>query len=786
MRKNRLMSVFLPNRRLDHTEAAMRHRAFNALTLCLFSVSSLMLIFFVLAGYSLSFIVQVVPWVYPLFVLVLAGRVLIKNVRYEEGFFSVIFLVSVVTPLMTVPVQGVAPYGMMLLLVALVRLLQPRYKAYWLTLLAIISMGSQFRHLTAPEQAVAFRFMLGAVAFFLLFDYALITRRLSYAKRNSAMMARMALGLAILFTSVFILTLWQGQAGAVLLNLMVMLLWPLWLLIRRWISLFMASLTVCTFLIVAHWLGLAVAGAQALAFAAPIFLMLYVLLPSRFFGGFFAAMYLVDMTFLLSNFEPAYSQLMFRYGLSLLVVGSMFLLVQPLRRFLASSRQKPPIEAWWHPDVRLPLIGYCLVSLAVIGLLSIPVLLSVSEAVTELSTTSMLLIYCLLSFAVWISWLAAHARRQEKNIIAYTQAARQASQAKQLFLSNMSHEMRTPLNGILGMLQVLKLDTTLSETQHSHIALMNRAGEELHRLVEDTLDLTRIEQARFTLAREPFAISECLQRLQRELSNKYPQQAERLIIEDQLPAGLLVYSDQERLRQALEIIVLHILQDTSITHLTVDVSRDSHVLVISCAFDGVLWANDIRRCWAQLTPPPTAAFGLSIAFEVFNQLGGQIEFYPDVKRTTQGFNISLPVDMSVPYKKQQAEATMSMGHSVPTLADAVVLVVDDDSTNRLVMQLGLSPHVAAVLLAEHAEQALATLQQHPVDIVLSDISMPGMGGEAFLTALIEAFPGLPVLALTGNASPRDVAHYRRIGFAGVVVKPVLFEKLLEDIQRALR
>ncbi len=101
------------------------------------------------------------------------------------------------------------------------------------------------------------------------------------------------------------------------------------------------------------------------------------------------------------------------------------------------------------------------------------------------------------------------------------------------------------------------------------------------------------------------------------------------------------------------------------------------------------------------------------------------------------------------------------------------------------MQMGLSPHVAKVFLAENAEQALQLLEPQPVHLVLSDISMPGMGGEALLNALAERQPDLPVMALTGNASPQDITYYHSEGFIGVVAKPVVFEALIQKIQRIL-
>ena len=122
---------------------------------------------------------------------------------------------------------------------------------------------------------------------------------------------------------------------------------------------------------------------------------------------------------------------------------------------------------------------------------------------------------------------------------------------------------------------------------------------------------------------------------------------------------------------------------------------------------------------------------------------------------------------------------------VINLAEAAVLVVDDDATNRLVMELGLKEHVAGVVLASSGEEALDKMATTPIDFVLTDISMPGMGGEALCQHIAQQWPQLPVVALTGNTSQADRAYYLTQGFAGVVAKPVIFAELLADMREVL-
>jgi CheY-like chemotaxis protein len=784
MRNSRLLSVWLPDTLRDKAEAPMRNRAFNALVQCFSAIVPLILFFMAFNSSPLEFLWETLPWAFPLFVLTIVGRVVFRRAGQIEWFFTGIFFLSALMPWLSVPSQGLAPLGMALTFTGTVRLLQPRYKAYWLMLLMQLSFLCQLPQFTMPEMMTALRYLLGSVAFFLLFDFALVTKRLGQAGRVSAMMSRLALGLCLLFLASLVAAFWQQDMASVLLNTAVVLLWPLWLLLRRWFNPSVVAVVVCVILVVAHMIALFTLGQRALAFAAPIYLLLYVLLPPRFFWGFFVVMYVTDITFLLASHEQLHEQLLFRQGLSMLLVSSMLVLVQPMRRFLSRGTQKSPIEAWWQPDIKWRLLGYFILCIMVILLLAVPLLLLAYADRAVISLNGLLLLYCLLSFAAWVAWLAAHSHRQEKAILAYTEAARQASQAKQQFMSNMSHEMRTPLNGILGMIQVLKFELDLSPKQQEYVQLLHRAGDSLHRLVEDTLDMTRIERGKFALSREPFMLNDCLQALQQQLEDHAPAIAAKVRVQDRLPSGVMLHSDKDRLIQALDIVIRDMLSSEAVAALDVEVSLEEGKIVLSFKQQGPRWQDSQRDAWQQWQAPSDSRVGLSIAFEIFKQMDATFNIAAHPVAGVNLHRLILPLAFTM-IRDQASQWAPLPRRQLSSLAEAMVLVVDDDGTNRLVMQMGLSPHVAKVFLAENAEQALQLLEQQPVDVVLSDISMPGMGGEALLDTLAERQPDLPVMAFTGNASPQDIAYYHRIGFAGVAAKPVVFEALIQKIQRIL-
>ncbi len=620
MRNSRLLSVWLPDTLRDKAEAPMRKRAFNAFVQCFSAIVTLILFYMVFNNAPLEVFRGVIPWAFPLFVLTIMGRVVFRLAGQIEWFFTGIFFLSALTPWSSVPSQGVAPFGMLLTVAGAVRLLQPRYKAYWLLLLILLSFLCQLPQLTMSEMMTALRYLLGSVAFFLLFDFALVTKRLGQAGRVLATMRRLALGLSILFSANLVAAFWQWDMASVLLDTAVVLLWPLWLLLRRWLNPPVVAVVVCVILVVVHMIALFTLGARAFAFAASIYLLLYVLLPPRFFWGFFVVMYVTDITFLLASHEQLNEQLLFRQGLSMLLVGSMIVLVQPMRRFLSRGTQKPPIEAWWQPDIKWRLLGYFALCIIVILLLAVPLLLLAHADRAVVNLNELLLLYCLLSVAAWVAWLAAHSHRQEKAILAYTEAARQASQAKQQFMSNMSHEMRTPLNGILGMIQVLKFELDLSPKQQAYVQLLHRAGDSLHRLVEETLDMTRIERGKFALSREPFMLNDCLQALQQQLRDDAPAIAANLRLHDRLPSGVMLHSDKDRLIQALDIVIRDMLSSEAVAALDVEVRLEEGKVVLSFKQQGPRWEDSQRDAWQQWQARSDSSVGLSIAFEIFKQM----------------------------------------------------------------------------------------------------------------------------------------------------------------------
>lgn len=786
MRNSRFISVWLPDALLDKAETPVRSRAFDALVQCFCAIVPLFLVFMALNDVPLAVFHESIPLVFPLFLIVLIGRAVIRRAWVAEWFFTGILLLAALTPWQSVPSQGLAPFGLILSFSGIVRLLQPRYKAYWLMLLLLLSFLFQLPHLVLPEKLTALRYLLSGVAFFLLFDFALITKRLGRARQILVMMRLFALGLFLLFLVNLLPSLWQQDMVAMALNAAVVLLWPLWLVLRRWLNPSVVTVLVCVLLIVAHIVALFTLGERAFAFAAPIYLVLYVFLPSRFFWFFFGVMYVTDITFMLGSHAQLHESLSFRQGLSMLLVGSIIILVQPLRRFLRGSTQKPPIEAWWQPDIKWRLLGYFAVCVMVIFLLAVPLLLLAQADPSLIRLNGLLLLYCLLSFAVWVAWLAAHSHRQEKNILAYTKAVLQASQVKQQFMSNMSHEMRTPLNGILGMIQVLKYEGDLSPKQQEYVQLIHRAGDSLHRLVEDMLDMTRIERGKFALSREPFMLSECLQTLHQQLKDHAPAMAAQYRLHIRLPNGVTVHSDKDRLIQALDIVIRDMLSGAAVVALDMEVSLDEGKVVVCFKQQGPRWDASKRDAWQHWQAPSEGRVGLSIAFEIFKQMGASFSAAVEPKAGVNLHSLVLPLALTmIPNNASEGSPWPRPRRQLSSLVDAKVLVVDDDRTNRLVMQMGLSPYVAKVWLAENAEQALQVLDHQTVDLVLSDISMPGMGGEALLHALAKCQPDLPVMAFTGNASPQDIAYYHRLGFVGVATKPLVFEVLIQKIQRIL-
>jgi signal transduction histidine kinase/ActR/RegA family two-component response regulator len=393
---------------------------------------------------------------------------------------------------------------------------------------------------------------------------------------------------------------------------------------------------------------------------------------------------------------------------------------------------------------------------------------------------------------------------QVAEAMAARQAAEAASRAKSDFLAVTSHEVRTPLNAVLGLAQALRTEP-LTERQSMLVDGVLDAGAMLLRLLNAVLDLTRIESGKMSLDLAAFDLVDCAETVVRIWRPRAAERAVTLRLEaTRLPGGAGLMSDRGKIEQVLVNLVANALKFTPVGG-CVDVrvsetsEEDGRVLVRLDVADqgpGVAPA-DRERIFQPFEQTAAgreaggAGLGLSICAGHAALLGGRMgvdgapgggarfwmEFCAD---PAPAEDIGAAAPAPAPPPLPEPYSLGPQGASAPAGA-LRVLAAEHHAVNRMVLQALLEPTGAAVTFAENGREALAALEGASFDLVLMDVNMPVMDGVAALTA-IRALPGpaarTPVHMVTANVFEEDVQRYLDAGADGVLKKPIDMRELL--------
>ncbi|MCF8198496.1 MAG: PAS domain S-box protein [Sulfuritalea sp.] len=381
------------------------------------------------------------------------------------------------------------------------------------------------------------------------------------------------------------------------------------------------------------------------------------------------------------------------------------------------------------------------------------------------------------------------------------EAAQLADKAKSAFLANMSHEIRTPMNGILGMVHILRRDG-LTTRQVQRLDTIDTSAQHLLAIINDILDLSKIEADKLVLEEAPVALGSLLNNVSSILGERARGKGLRLLIEtESLPYQMS--GDPTRLQQALLNYATNVLKFTekgSVTLRTViDQETDESVQVRFEVEDtGIGIAPEalprLFRAFEQADNSTTRKYGgtglgLAITRRLAELMGGEVgvESTPGVG-STFWFTVRLkkksePVKERVPtVTNDDAETQVRKLHQGKR-----ILVVDDEPINREVAQIQLEGAGLHVDVAEDGAQAVAMAQDVAYAAIFMDMQMPNVDGlEA--TRQIRMLPGYretPVIAMTANAFADDKARCLEAGMSDFVTKPFAPDQIYTALLRGL-
>jgi len=378
-------------------------------------------------------------------------------------------------------------------------------------------------------------------------------------------------------------------------------------------------------------------------------------------------------------------------------------------------------------------------------------------------------------------------------------SAEAANQAKSQFVANMTHEIRTPLNGVLGMTQAMAADE-LSDLQRERLDVVRKSGDMLLAILNDVLDLSKIEAGKLELEAIPFEIVD----VARGAHSAFTAIAHKKGLSFDLkfdPSAVGIYrGDATRVRQIIYNLVSNALKFTQEGEVRVHVSPAEPGLRIQVSDTGIGIAPDrvalLFQKFEQADASTTRRFGgtglgLAICRELAQLMGGSIEVDSVVGRGST-FTVTLPLERLAKSEASTNNAPVPQTRSAFDFAvrPLRILAAEDNQVNQLVLktllhQVGLQP-----VLVDDGRAAVEAWEAEDWDLVLMDMQMPVMDGLAATRRIREreAATGrrrTPIIALTANVMSHQVAGYKAAGMDAFVAKPIEVTRLFDAMAAAL-
>jgi signal transduction histidine kinase/CheY-like chemotaxis protein len=387
----------------------------------------------------------------------------------------------------------------------------------------------------------------------------------------------------------------------------------------------------------------------------------------------------------------------------------------------------------------------------------------------------------------WVELARAREAAEERE-----RAAEAANRAKTEFLANMSHELRTPLNGVLGMAQALTSDT-LTPAQRERVSIIRRSSETLLSVLNDLLDLSKIEASAIDLDIVEFD----LEHLVRGVAAAYQPLAQKKGLAFDFTIGDAARGryrgDSARVRRVLYSLCDNAVKFTPAGGVTLGVERTQDRVVFALTDTGIgISAADLARLFDGFFQADAslsrryggAGIGLAVCREMAGLMGGKVEAssQPGVGST---FTLSLP--------QERVETISAAGQPTRPAAAPVglrILAAEDNPTNQLVLKALLEASGLEPTLVSNGREALEAWEDRMWDVILMDIQMPEMDGLEATRSIRDrerqtGRARTPIVAVTANAMTHQLAQYQQAGMDGLVPKPISLPALLGALEAAL-
>ncbi|MDO6783764.1 transporter substrate-binding domain-containing protein [Neptunomonas phycophila] len=373
------------------------------------------------------------------------------------------------------------------------------------------------------------------------------------------------------------------------------------------------------------------------------------------------------------------------------------------------------------------------------------------------------------------------------------QEADRANASKSTFLTNMSHEIRTPLNAVLGYSQLLMKEPDLNSECKEQVRRINNAGQRLLSLINDVLDLSKIEAGKFTLNQDSINLTDELTELITLHKEKADAKHLSLIADINIDKNDWVTTDKTKFGQVIINLINNAIKFTQQGEVRVEAHRTKHEVSICISDTGAgISSQELNQLFQPFVQGRSGnqnggtGLGLVLSRHIVEALGGTLTMESVLHQGTQvHINLPLPQQSLTPVDKSLV--SFEQGLVLPPDQQFTALIVEDDAMSRDILKQFLLDTGFNIILAEDGLEGLSKACELKPDIVFTDIRMPAMDGVSLLNKLKQYYSlaRIPIVAVTASSLEHERRYYLQQGFSDFVGKPIDFNWLITVIEEQL-
>lgn len=372
--------------------------------------------------------------------------------------------------------------------------------------------------------------------------------------------------------------------------------------------------------------------------------------------------------------------------------------------------------------------------------------------------------------------------------------AENANKVKSLFLANMSHEIRTPLGIILGMTEILKDDEITWDEKIEHIDTIERTGKNLTRIINDILDITKIESGHYQIEKSKIVLPEFFEDIQKILNLSVDKNKNTLVVEALPGAPSHIVTDHNRLKQILINLIGNALKFTENGTVTIRYGGNDSTVFFEVEDDGIgipqEYHKDLFRNFSQIDSSETRKYegtglGLSLSKRLARALDGDLFLKKSIPGQGSTFVLMIKTFELPEAIPTDTPIALTPKEGPRDLKGKKVLIVDDSPDNQRLIRHYLVKKQIECAFADNGKEAMEKALAEPYDAILMDMQMPVMDGYTATQNLRKQNYKVPIIALTAHAMVEDRQRCLDVGCNDYLTKPVEAVKLYQTLEEQI-